>query len=198
MCNTRDDHGTTNVLAADKMMRPAALRELPALLFEVLPKIGDPCKPKLVLFFDEAYLLFEKAPKIFVDCVEQAMRLIRSKGAGIYFFTQNPLGVDETVPAQLGNRVQHAMRAYTMREQKAEKTEADTFFPNSDFDCARQLPSSLLARCCFRRSKPSAFLRWCRRMLVRLLASRLGPITPEERRKLIKESLLAGLYYQYC
>src|SRR5690606_34507017 len=127
MRTTRDGRGAINVLAADKLMMNPRLYAtfllwLMSELFEVLPEVGDPDKPKLVFFFDEAHLLFDDAPKALVDRVEQVVRLIRSKGVGVYFVTQNPLDVPETVLAQLGNRVQHALRAYTPREQKAVKT----------------------------------------------------------------------------
>ena len=141
MRTTRDGRGAINVLAADKLMMNPRLYAtfllwLLSELFEELPEVGDPDKPKLVFFFDEAHLLFDDAPKALVDKVEQVVRLIRSKGVGVYFVTQNPLDVPETVLAQLGNRIQHALRAYTPREQKAVKTAADTFRPNPDFDCA--------------------------------------------------------------
>ena len=106
-------------------------------LFETVPEVGDPEKPKLVFFFDEAHLLFDDAPKALLDKIEQVVRLIRSKGVGIYFITQNPLDIPETVLGQLGNRVQHALRAFTPRDQKAVKTAAETFRPNPKFDTAK-------------------------------------------------------------
>ena len=141
MRTTRDGRGAISVLAADKLMMNPRLYAtfllwLMSELFEELPEVGDPDKPKLVFFFDEAHLLFDEAPKVLIDRVEQVVRLIRSKGVGVYFVTQNPLDIPETVLAQLGNRVQHALRAYTPREQKAVRTAADTFRPNPDFDCA--------------------------------------------------------------
>ena len=115
-----------------------------------------------MFFFDEAHLLFDEAPKILIDRVEQVVRLIRSKGVGVYFVTQNPLDVPETVLAQLGNRVQHALRAYTPREQKAVKTAADTFRPNPGLRLrARRSPSSASARRWSRRWRPRACRRWC-------------------------------------
>ncbi len=136
-----DGRGVISVLAADKLMMNPRLYAtfllwLLSELFEELPEVGDLDKPKLVFFFDEAHLLFNDAPKVLVERVEQVVRLIRSKGVGVYFVTQNPLDVPETILAQLGNRVQHALRAYTPREQKAVKTAAETFRPNPDFDCA--------------------------------------------------------------
>src|SRR5690349_2987493 len=131
--------GTINVLAADKLMANPRLYAtfllwLLSELFEKLPEIGDPLKPKLVFFFDEAHLLFNEAPKELLEKVEQVVRLIRSKGVGVYFVTQNPLDIPESVLGQLGNRVQHALRAFTPRDQKAVKTAAETFRPNKKFD----------------------------------------------------------------
>ncbi len=141
MRTTNDGRGAISVLAADKLMMNPRLYAtfllwLLSELFEELPEVGDPDKPKLVFFFDEAHLLFNDAPKVLVERVEQVVRLIRSKGVGVYFVTQNPLDVPEAVLAQLGNRIQHALRAYSPREQKAVKTAADTFRPNPDFNCA--------------------------------------------------------------
>src|SRR5690606_38784345 len=134
MRTSHDGRGMITVLAADRLMNNPRLYAtfllwLLSELFEELPEVGDPEKPKLVFFFDEAHLLFNEAPKVLIERVEQGVRLIRSKGVGVYFVTQNPLDVPETVLAQLGNRVQHALRAYTPREQKAVRTAADTFRP---------------------------------------------------------------------
>ncbi|TJW69914.1 MAG: DUF853 family protein, partial [Mesorhizobium sp.] len=131
MRTTRDGRGAVSVLAADKLMMNPRLYAtfllwLMSELFEELPEVGDLDQPKLVFFFDEAHLLFEDAPKVLVDRVEQVVRLIRSKGVGVYFVTQNPLDIPEKVLAQLGNRVQHALRAYTPREQQAVRTAAET------------------------------------------------------------------------
>lgn len=136
-----DGRGTISVLAADRLMMNPRLYATFLLwmlseLFEELPEVGDPEKPRLVFFFDEAHLLFNDAPRALVERVEQVVRLIRSKGVGVYFVTQNPLDVPETVLAQLGNRVQHALRAYTPREQKAVRTAADTFRQNPAFNTA--------------------------------------------------------------
>ncbi|MFY9993090.1 MAG: helicase HerA-like domain-containing protein, partial [Rhodoplanes sp.] len=136
--------GRISILAADKLMESPRLYAtfllwLIAELFEQLPEIGDPDKPKLVFFFDEAHLLFNEAPKALLDKIEQVVRLIRSKGVGIYFVTQNPLDVPDKVLAQLGNRVQHALRAFTPRDQKAVKAAAETFRPNPDLDTARAI-----------------------------------------------------------
>ncbi|HEV2503188.1 MAG TPA: DUF853 domain-containing protein [Mesorhizobium sp.] len=199
MRTTRDGRGAVNVLAADKLMGNPRLYAtfllwLMSELFEQLPEIGDPDKPKLVFFFDEAHLLFDDAPKALIDRVEQVVRLIRSKGVGVYFVTQNPLDVPETVLAQLGNRVQHALRAYTPREQKAVRTAAETFRPNPDFDCAKAITQlgtgEALVSTLEEKGAPSIV----QRTLIRPPSSRLGPITADERRRLIAESPVAGQY----
>jgi DNA helicase HerA-like ATPase len=199
MRTTRDGRGAINVLAADKLMMNPRLYAtfllwLMSELFEVLPEVGDPDKPKLVFFFDEAHLLFDDAPKALVDRVEQVVRLIRSKGVGVYFVTQNPLDVPETVLAQLGNRVQHALRAYTPREQKAVRTAADTFRPNPDFDCATAITQLGTGEALVSTLETKGVPSMVQRTLIRPPASRLGPITPDERRKLIAESPVAGQY----
>ncbi len=201
MRTTRDGRGAINVLAADKLMMNPRLYAtfllwLMSELFEQLPEIGDPDRPKLVFFFDEAHLLFDEAPKILVDRVEQVVRLIRSKGVGVYFITQNPLDVPETVLAQLGNRVQHALRAYTPREQKAVKTAADTFRPNPDFNCATVITQLGVGEALVSTLEDKGIPSMVQRTLIRPPASRLGPITPDERRKLINESPVAGQYDQ--
>jgi len=163
-------------------------------LFEQLPEIGDPEKPKLVFFFDEAHLLFNDAPPVLVQRVEQVVRLIRSKGVGVYFVTQNPMDVPQTVLAQLGNRVQHALRAYTPNEQKAVKTAADTFRPNPDFDCATVITTlgtgEALVSTIEGKGAPSVV----ERTLIRPPSSRLGPLTDDERKAVIAVSPVAGLY----
>ena len=156
--------GYVNVLAADKLMQSPRLYStfllwLLSELFEVLPEVGDLDKPKLVFFFDEAHLLFDDAPKALLDKIEQVVRLIRSKGVGVYFVTQNPLDIPEAVLGQLGNRVQHALRAFTPKDQKAVKTAADTFRPNPKFPPPRPSSSSASARRWSRSSTPRA----CRR-----------------------------------
>ncbi|HXV31847.1 MAG TPA: helicase HerA-like domain-containing protein, partial [Sinorhizobium sp.] len=163
-------------------------------LFEELPEVGDPEKPRLVFFFDEAHLLFNDAPKVLVERVEQVVRLIRSKGVGVYFVTQNPLDVPETVLGQLGNRVQHALRAYTPREQKAVKTAAETFRPNPEFDCATVITTlgtgEALVSTLEGKGSPSVV----ERTLIRPPASRLGPLTEAERQNTIDVSPVRGLY----
>lgn len=199
MRTTRDGRGAISVLAADKLMMNPRLYAtfllwLMSELFEQLPEIGDPEKPKLVFFFDEAHLLFDGAPKILVDRVEQVVRLIRSKGVGVYFVTQNPLDVPETVLAQLGNRVQHALRAYTPREQKAVRTAADTFRPNPDFDCATAITKLGTGEALVSTLEEKGIPAMVQRTLIRPPASRLGAITPQERQQIMAQSPIAGQY----
>jgi len=199
MRTTRDGRGAINVLAADKLMMNPRLYStfllwLLSELFEELPEVGDPDKPKLVFFFDEAHLLFDEAPRVLVDRVEQVVRLIRSKGVGVYFITQNPLDVPETVLAQLGNRLQHALRAYTPREQKAVRTAADTFRPNPDFDCAKAITQLGTGEALVSTLEAKGIPSMVQRTLIRPPASRIGPITPQERAKLMAESPVAGQY----
>ncbi|MCV3239978.1 helicase HerA-like C-terminal domain-containing protein [Mesorhizobium sp. ZC-5] len=199
MRTTRDGRGAVSILAAEKLMMNPRLYAtfllwLMSELFEQLPEIGDPDKPKLVFFFDEAHLLFTDAPKALVDRVEQVVRLIRSKGVGVYFVTQNPLDVPETVLAQLGNRVQHALRAYTPREQKAVRTAADTFRANPDFDCAEAITKLGTGEALISTLEEKGVPSIVQRTLVRPPASRLGPITDAERSKIIAESPVTGQY----
>ena len=201
MRTTRDGRGAINVLAADKLMMNPRLYAtfllwLLSELFEELPEVGDPDKPRLVFFFDEAHLLFDDAPKVLIDRVEQVVRLVRSKGVGVYFVTQNPLDIPDTVLAQLGNRVQHALRAYTPREQKAVRTAADTFRPNPDFDCAKMITQLGVGEALVSTLEAKAVPAMVQRTLIRPPASRLGPITPQERVKLMAESPVTGQYDQ--
>jgi len=201
MRTTRDGRGAINVLAADKLMMNPRLYAtfllwLLSELFEVLPEVGDPPKPKLVFFFDEAHLLFNEAPRALIERVEQVVRLIRSKGVGVYFVTQNPLDVPETVLAQLGNRIQHALRAYTPREQKAVKTAADTFRPNPDFDCATAITQLGTGEALVSTLQDKGVPSMVERTLIRPPAARLGPVTVEERKKLMSLSPVGGLYDQ--
>ncbi len=199
MRTTRDGRGAISVLAADKLMTNPRLYAtfllwLMSELFEELPEVGDPDKPRLVFFFDEAHLLFDEAPKALVDRVEQVVRLIRSKGVGVYFVTQNPLDVPETVLAQLGNRIQHALRAYTPREQKAVRVAAETFRPNPDFDCATVITQLGIGEALVSTLEDKGVPSVVQRTLIRPPSSRLGPITPDERRKIVLESPVAGQY----
>jgi hypothetical protein len=183
-----DDQGRgyINVLAADKLMQSPKLYStfllwLMAELFETLPEVGDPEKPKLVFFFDEAHLLFDDAPKALQDKIEQVVRLIRSKGVGVYFITQNPIDIPEEVAGQLGNRVQHALRAFTPKDQKAIRAAADTFRINPDLDVAEAITElktgEALVSTLLEDGAPSIV----QRTLIRPPRSRLGPVTPKER-----------------
>jgi DNA helicase HerA-like ATPase len=191
--------GMINILAADQLMRSPRLYAtfllwLLAELFERLPEVGDLPKPKLVFFFDEAHLLFDDAPKALVDQIEQVVRLIRSKGVGIYFITQNPIDLPDTVLGQLGLKIQHALRAFTPRDQKAVKTAAETFRANPqlnvesaimDLGVGEALVSVLDAR-----GVPSIV----QRAFVRPPRSRLQPLSEAERAAVLRNSLLAGHY----
>ncbi len=199
MRTTPDGRGAIGVLAADRLMMNPRLYStfllwLLSELFEQLPEVGDPDKPKLVFFFDEAHLLFDDAPKILVDRVEQVVRLIRSKGVGVYFVTQNPLDIPETVLAQLGNRIQHALRAYTPREQKAVRTAADTFRPNPDFDCAEAITRLGVGEALVSTLEAKAIPSMVQRTLIRPPSSRIGPLTPQERMRVKSTSPVAGQY----
>jgi DNA helicase HerA-like ATPase len=172
--------GRINMLAADTLMQSPRLYAtfllwLLSELFEELPEVGDPDKPKLVFFFDEAHLLFDEAPKILVDKVEQVVRLIRSKGVGVYFVTQNPLDVPEDILSQLGNRVQHALRAYTPREQKAVKVAAETFRPNPAFDCFEAITQLGVGEALVSTLGAKGVPSMVERTLIRPPSSRLGP-----------------------
>lgn len=199
MRTTPDGRGAISVLAADKlMMNPRLygtfLLWLLSELFEELPEVGDPDQPRLVFFFDEAHLLFDEAPKALIERVEQVVRLIRSKGVGVFFVTQNPLDVPETVLSQLGNRIQHALRAYTPREQKAVKTAAETFRPNPDFDCFETITQLGVGEALVSTLEAKGIPSIVQRTLIRPPSSRLGPITEGEREKTMTVSPVAGIY----
>jgi uncharacterized protein len=201
MRTTRDGRGAVNVLAADKLMTNPRLYStfllwLLSELFEQLPEVGDPEKPRLVFFFDEAHLLFNEAPKALLERIEQVVRLIRSKGVGVYFVTQNPLDVPETVLAQLGNRIQHALRAYTPRETSAVKTAADTFRPNPDFNTFQAITSLATGEALVSTLEEKGIPSMVQRTLIRPPSSRIGPLTPEERRRVMDASPVAGQYEQ--
>ncbi|KXF78302.1 ATP-binding protein [Paramesorhizobium deserti] len=201
MRTTTDGRGFVNVLAADKLMMNPRLYStfllwLMSELFEELPEVGDPDKPRLVFFFDEAHLLFNEAPKALLDRVEQVVRLIRSKGVGVYFVTQNPLDVPDPVLAQLGNRVQHALRAYTPRETNAVKTAADTFRPNPDFDTFKTITNLSTGEALVSTLQDKGVPSIVQRTLMRPPASRIGPLTPDERARVIAASPIAGQYDQ--
>jgi hypothetical protein len=163
-------------------------------LFEVMPEVGDLDRPKFVFFFDEAHLLFDDAPKALVDKIEQVVRLIRSKGVGVYFISQNPLDVPDSVLGQLGNRVQHALRAFTPKDQKAVKTAAQTFRPNKAFDAAEAIVElgvgEALVSFLDDRGAPTPV----ERCLIAPPQSRIGPVADAERQAVIRASPLAGKY----
>ncbi len=191
--------GVINILAADKLMNSPKLYGtfllwLLSELFEQLPEIGDPEKPKLVFFFDEAHLLFNDAPQALLEKIEQVVRLIRSKGVGVYFVTQNPLDIPETVLGQLGNRVQHALRAFTPRDQKAVKSAATTLRANPKLNVETAITElgvgEALVSFLDEKGRPGIV----ERAFVLPPGSRLGAVTPEERATTIKSSLLAGTY----
>ncbi|ABC89986.1 putative ATP-binding protein [Rhizobium etli CFN 42] len=192
-------YGQISVLAADKLMMNPRLYAtfllwLLSELFEELPEVGDPEKPKLVFFFDEAHLLFNDAPKVLIERVEQVVRLIRSKGVGVYFVTQNPLDVPETVLAQLGNRAQHALRAYSPREQKAVKTAADTFRPNPAFDCATVITNLGTGEALVSTLEAKGAPSIVERTLIRPPSGRVGPLTDGERQQVMDRSPVLGIY----
>ncbi len=201
MRTTPDGRGAISVLAADRLMMNPRLYAtfllwLLSELFEQLPEVGDPDKPRLVFFFDEAHLLFDEAPKALVSRVEQVVRLIRSKGVGVYFVTQNPLDVPETVLAQCGNRIQHALRAYTPREQKAVKVAADTFRPNPDFNTMTAITQLGTGEALVSVLEAKGIPSIVQRTLIRPPSSRMGPITDAERQRIMAASPVSSQYDQ--
>jgi hypothetical protein len=194
-------HGMVNVLAADKLIETPELYAtfllwLLSELFERLPEVGDPDKPKLVFFFDEAHLLFDDAPKVLLDKVEQVVRLIRSKGVGVYFVTQNPADVPDSVLGQLGNRVQHALRAYTPKDQKAVRVAAQTFRPNPTIDTERAITELGVGEALASTLDDEGTPTVVQRIRVAPPGSKLGPITSAERQALMQRSLVHGIYDQ--
>jgi len=201
MRTDREGRGIVNILAADKLMENPRLYAtfllwLLSELFEELPEVGDVDKPKLVFFFDEAHLLFTDAPKALLEKIEQVVRLIRSKGVGVYFVTQNPLDVPDKVLAQLGNRVQHALRAFTPRDQRAVKAAAETFRKNPKLDTVAAITElgkgEALVSFLEGNGTPSVVSR----AMIRPPTARLGPVTPAERQRIIAASPIRGKYDQ--
>jgi uncharacterized protein len=193
--------GYVNVLAADQLMRSPKLYAtfllwLLAELFESLPEVGDPEKPRLVFFFDEAHLLFDDAPRALQDKIEQVVRLIRSKGVGVYFVTQNPIDIPEEVAGQLGNRVQHALRAFTPRDQRAIKAAAETFRINPELDVAEAITELKVGEALVSTLDGDGAPTVVQRTLVKPPRSRLGPLTPKERAIIQSVSPLDGKYDQ--
>jgi DNA helicase HerA-like ATPase len=199
MRTSHDGRGYINILAADKLMNNPRLYAtfllwLLSELFEQLPEVGDPDKPKLVFFFDEAHLLFNEAPKALLQKVEQVVRLIRSKGVGVYFVTQNPIDVPETVLAQLGNRVQHALRAYTPSEQKGVKAAAQAFRPNPKLNTERVITELGKGEALVSFLEGNGVPEMVQQTLIRPPSGRMGPVTDSERRSIISASPVRGKY----
>jgi len=199
MRTDRDGRGMINILVADKLMQNPRLYATFLLwmlseLFEQLPEVGDPPKPKLVFFFDEAHLLFNDAPKALMEKIEQVVRLIRSKGVGVYFVTQNPIDVPDKVLGQLGNRAQHALRAYTPRDQKAVQAAAQTFRPNPKLDTAKIIMELGKGEALVSFLEGNGVPAMVERALIRPPSARIGPITPEERRAIMDASPVKGKY----
>jgi len=199
MQTDQDGRGVINVLAADKLMQSPKVYATLLLwilseLFEHLPEVGDPEKPKLVFFFDEAHLLFDDAPNVLLDKIEQVVRLVRSKGVGVYFVTQNPLDVPDKVLGQLGNRVQHALRAFTPRDQKAVSAAAQTFRQNPKLDIERTIQELGVGEALISFLDEKGIPGVVERAFVAPPESRVGAITTEERQKVIESSVLFGHY----
>ena len=199
MRTSRDGKGYVNIIAADKLISSPQLYAtfllwLMSELFEKLPEVGDPEKPRLVFFFDEAHLLFTDAPPGLLQKIEQTVKLIRSKGVGIYFVTQNPLDIPDSVLSQLGNRVQHALRAYTPRDQKAVKTAATTFRPNPKFDTEKVITELGKGEALVSVLDLKGVPTMVERTLIRPPSGQLGPITPAQRMAIMAASPVSGAY----
>jgi len=199
MRTTRNGQGYINILAADELMQSPQLYAtfllwLLSELFEELPEVGDPEKPKLVFFFDEAHLLFEDAPKGLVNTIEQVVRLIRSKGVGVYFVTQNPLDVPDEVLGQLGNRIQHALRAFTPRDQKAVRAAAQTFRQNPSFDTEEAITQLGVGEALVSTLDKKGSPTMVQRTLIRPPSSRMGPADDSVRKKMQQDSPVYGMY----
>lgn len=199
MKTDRDGRGIVNIMAADKLMANPRLYAtfllwLLSELFEQLPEVGDLDKPKLVFFFDEAHLLFNGAPKVLLTAVEQVVRLIRSKGVGVYFVTQNPLDIPDTVLAQLGNRVQHALRAFTPRDQKAVRAAAETFRQNPKINTEQAITQLAVGEALVSTLEGKGSPTMVERCLIAPPMAQVGPITPQERTQCMRDSGLSGKY----
>jgi hypothetical protein len=191
--------GFINILVSDKLMQSPKLYAtfllwLLSELFEELPEVGDPDKPKLVFFFDEAHLLFDDAPKALTEKIEQVVRLIRSKGIGVYFITQNPLDLPDTVLGQLGNRVQHALRAFTPKDQKAVKAAAETFRTNAGLDVAKVITELEVGEALVSVLDPKGAPTPVERAYICPPHSRMPPLSADERNRIIQQSLIYGHY----
>jgi DNA helicase HerA-like ATPase len=191
--------GVLNIIAADKLMLSPGLYStfllwLISELFERLPEAGDLDKPKLVFFFDEAHLLFNDAPKVLLEKVEQVVRLVRSKGVGIYFVTQNPIDIPETVLGQLGNRVQHALRAFTPRDQRAVRSAAETFRPNPKFKVEDVISELGVGEALISFLDEKGIPGIVEKARIVPPQSMIGPILPEERNRIVRTSVIYGIY----
>jgi len=192
-------HGYINILAADRLIHTPAIYStfllwLLSELFETLPEVGDADRPRLVFFFDEAHLLFNDAPKVLLNKIEQVVRLIRSKGVGVYFVTQSPLDVPEAVLGQLGNRVQHALRAFTPKDQKAVRVAAQTFRPNPVLDTEAVITALAVGEALVSTLDAEGVPGMVQRVSVAPPGSRLGPVAAAERQAVLDRSLLKGVY----
>src|SRR4029079_7900787 len=199
MRTDNDGRGMINILVADRLMQSPKLYATFLLwmlseLFETLPGVGDPPKPKLVFFFDEAHLLFTDAPKALLDKIEQVVRLVRSKGVGVYFVTQNSLDVPDKVAAQLGNRVQHALRAFTPRDQKAVRAAAETFRQNPELDTVTAITELGKGEALVSFLEGNGTPSIVERCMICPPSARVGPVTPEERKAIISKSPVRGKY----
>jgi DNA helicase HerA-like ATPase len=193
--------GVVNILAADQLLQSPQLYAtfllwLMSELFEKLPEVGDPDKPKLVFFFDEAHLLFNDLPSVLQTRIEQVVRLIRSKGVGVFFVTQNPIDVPETVLGQLGNRVQHALRAFSPRDQKAVKAAAQTFRANPKIDVEQVITQLAVGEALVSLLDEKGIPGVVERAMIYPPHSQIGPITPDQRAQIIRNSVVAGVYEQ--
>ena len=196
-----DGRGTVNILAADRLMQSPRLYStfllwLLSELFEQLPEVGDQPKPKLCFFFDEAHLLFDDAPAGLLEKIEQVVRLIRSKGVGVYFITQNPIDIPDKVAGQLGNRVQHKLNAFTPRDERAVKSAADTFRPNPDIDVARAITELKVGEALASLLLPDGSPSPVQRVLIKPPGSRVGPLAPHERAAFIASDSVGSKYDQ--
>ncbi len=199
MRTTEEGHGYINLFAADELMQNPRLYStfllwLLSELFEELPEVGDPDKPKLVFFFDEAHLLFNDAPKALIQKVEQVVRLIRSKGVGVYFVTQNPIDVPDEVLGQLGNRIQHALRAYTPRDKKAVKAAATTFRENPDLNTEKVITELGVGEALVSVLDPDGVPTIVQQTKIRPPESRMGPATKPERKEVFGKSPIRDVY----
>ena len=199
IATTQNGMGQINLLAADRLMQSPRLYAtfllwLLSELFEQMPEVGDPDKPKFVFFFDEAHLLFDDAPKALIDKVEQVARLVRSKGVGVYFISQNPADVPDDILGQLGNRIQHALRAYTPRDRKAVKAAAETFRQNPAIDTIRAIQEVGVGEALVSLLERKGVPGMVQRTLIRPPSSRIGPCDAMVRAQAIARSPVAGLY----